>query len=476
MRNEVIIRNLGIVMIFNSFFLLISALIALYYGEKVYISLLYSFVISFSFGVFPYIFVPKSKKLNGREGTAIVVFGWLLTCTIGIIPYLLYGGEFTLTNAWFESVSGYTTTGSTILNSIESLPKGLLFFRSSTHWIGGMGIILFVLVILPSGVKTKKTLYDTEVSELAKFNFHYKASEAVRVILFVYLGLTALETFALIFAGMDWFDAVNHSFATIATGGFSTKDLSVAGFDNVNIEIIIMIFMVLSGIHFGLLYGFIILRKISIFKNPILRYYLIAMLIGILAVTANLFFKEGYSLENSIRYSAFQVISVGTTTGFATYDTIAWSPFVQLILIFFTIQCGCAGSTSGGLKADRVLILFKSIIHEIKQKNHPHGVFPMKIGKYSIHHAVLQNTLTFFGLYLLILFFSTLVISISGQDIWTSFSASAATLGNVGPGFNEVSSLGNYSGIADFAKWSLSANMLFGRLEIYTILTILVKI
>lgn len=475
MRPFAILRSLGLILIFNSIFVFISAFISVIYNESSFISLFYCFTILFTFGLLPLIFVPKVKKLEKYEGSAIVVFGWLITCVIGIIPYMLYGGEFTLTNAFFESVSGYTTTGSTILTDVEILPKGLLFFRSSTHWIGGMGVILFVLVVLPSGGKTKKTLYDTEVSALAKYNFEFRASDAIKVILYVYLGLTIIETALLYFAGMDLFDAVNHSFATIATGGFSTKNLSVAGFHNVYIEIIIMVFMVLSGMHFGLLFSVVIFKNFNLFKNPIVKYYLSAMIIGITLVSANLYFSGNFDLPNSLRYASFQVISVGTTTGFATFDTVGWTPFIQLILIFFTIQCGCAGSTSGGLKADRIFILFKSVIKQIRQINHPHGVFPMRLGKFNITDAILINTLTFIGIYITLLFITTILLSISGLNIWTSFSASAATLGNVGPGFNEVSSLGNFSTIPTYGKWVLSVNMLFGRLEIFTILSIIMK-
>lgn len=473
MRIEIILRYIGIVILFNAIFLFVSFLLSLYLSESTIIPFLYSSLIALFFGLLPLIYVPSTDYITKLEGTTIIVFGWITSCLIGSLPYILWGREFSLMNSWFESVSGFTTTGSTIVNDIETLPKSLLFWRSSTHWIGGIGIILFALLILPASNTGKWMLLKTEMSSIAKSNFKYRAKEILRILLFVYLGLTLLETVLLCVAGMNLFDAINHSFATIATGGFSTKNLSIASYDNLGIEIVIMVFMVFSGIHFGLIFNTLIGRSNNIFRSPVIRTYLLFLSIGIILATAKLFFTGTYKLWESIRYSAFQVISLGTTTGFANADTAHWPGFVQLILIYFTIQCATAGSTSGGLKFDRVFIFFKAMIKNIKKIQHPQALVAVKVGDKSISENIESHTLVFIILYLFIIFLSTLILSTLDISIITAFSSSAATLGNVGPGFGDVSSLGNYSNLPDLGKFILTINMLLGRLEIFGIISLL---
>lgn len=473
MRPHIIIRYIGLIFLFNSFFLFFSFLISLLNNDSAIFPLMYATIIAFIFGVFPLIYVPPAKNISSKEGFLIVVLSWLLTCLLGVIPYIMWGGEFTFTNAWFESVSGYTTTGSTILNDIESLPKGLLFWRASTHWIGGIGIIIFALVVLPNIGHARAVLLNTEFSSLAKNNFLYTSKQVIRILLIVYVGLTALETIALLLAGMNLFDAVSHSFATIATGGFSPKNLSIAHYNNLSIEIIIMIFMILSGIHFGLLFNTILGRKKNIFKSSIVKYYIFSIVFGVIIVSANLFFNGYYNIFDSLRYGSFQLISLGTTTGFATIDSAFWPPFSILVLIFFTLQCAMAGSTSGGIKVDRILIFLKSIKNQAKRFHHPNAVLSLKIDKKSLDNNLISNVFVFILIYIFIVFVSALILTALGVDSITAFSASAATMGNVGPGFGDVSSLGNYAAIPEFGKWILTANMILGRLEIYAVLSLL---
>ncbi|MBC8490078.1 MAG: TrkH family potassium uptake protein [Bacteroidetes bacterium] len=473
MRIEIVLRYCGLVLIFNAIFLFISFLLSLYLSETTDIPLLYSTLIALLFGLLPIIYVQQTHYITILEGITIVVFGWITTCLVGTLPYVLWGGEFSLINSWFESVSGFTTTGSTIINDIEALPKSLLFWRSATHWIGGIGIILFSLLILPESNTSKLTLLNTEMSKLAKSDFKYRAKEILKILLYVYLGLTILETVLLKEAGMSFFDAINHSFATIATGGFSTKNLSIASFNSISIEIVIMIFMVFSGIHFGLTFNTILGKKNNIFKSPIIKAYLVFLFVGIVFVSLKLFFTGTYTWWEAVRYSAFQVISLGTTTGFATADTVNWPGFTQLILIYFTIQCATAGSTSGGLKFDRVLIFFKAVVKQIKMIQHPRAVISLKIGSKSIDENIENHTMVFIILYLLIIFITTLLLSFLNIDIITAFSSSAATIGNVGPGFGDVGSLGNYSGLPNLGKFILTINMLLGRLEIFGIISLL---
>ncbi|MCB2221830.1 MAG: TrkH family potassium uptake protein [Bacteroidetes bacterium] len=461
-------------MLFNGVFLFLAFVISLFHNETSMIPLLYSSLICLIFGAFPRIFIPKTEELSLYEGITIVVLAWVITCIVGMIPYIMWGGEFSLINAWFESVSGFTTTGSTILNDIESLPMGLLFWRSSTHWIGGIGIILFILLILPQTSESRTILYHTEISDLSRSSFKYRSEQVIRILALVYFGLTVLEIILLKIAGMSLFDAVNHAFATIATGGFSTKNASIAAFNNPTIEIIIMVFMVLAGIHFGLLFATITGKRDNIFNSDVVRAYLLVMLIGIGVVTFNLYLKGSYDLPTSMRYASFQVISLGTTTGFASADSANWPSFSVIVLIYFTIQCAMVGSTSGGLKFDRIFLFFKSLSKRIKLIQHPKAVIALKISGKQISETLENQTMVFIIMYLFILLATTILVSLFNVDTMTSFSASAATLGNVGPGFGEVSSLGNFANLPAAAKFILTLNMLLGRLEMFSIIVLLI--
>lgn len=472
MKPEIIIKHLGYVLFLNGIFLFLSFLISFLLDETSTIPLLYSAIICVIFGVFPVLFVERTENIVFEEGLVIVVLGWFITCVAGMLPYLMWGGEFTLANAWFESVSGFTTTGSTILNDVEALPKGLLFWRSSTHWIGGIGIIIFVLLILPQSKGARINIFHTEVSDLSKMNFRFRARKIIQILALIYLSLTLLETVFLMLAGMNFFDAINHSFATIATGGFSTKNLSVAHYNSIPIEIIIMVFMILSGIHFGILFNTVALKSNSIFSSSLVRAFLFVMVLGIILISVKLYFSGMFSFPQAIRYASFQVISLGTTTGFATIDTANWPIFTQIILIYFTIQCAMTGSTSGGLKFDRVYILFKSIGKQIKLLKHPRGVFLVKINGKPVEEKLEYQTLVFVVLYIVTFFTTTFILTALDVDAMTAFSASIATIGNVGPGFENVSSLGNFSTIPDLGKYVLSVNMFLGRLEIFNILAL----
>jgi trk system potassium uptake protein len=467
MRLQIVIRYIGIILLFISAFMFISACISGFLGETAFLPLLYSAIISMLFGVFPIIYIPAPKEISTREGFLIVALSWILSCLVGVIPYILWGGEFTFTNAWFESVSGFTTTGSSILSEIESLPKGLLFWRSSTHWIGGIGIVIFVLSILPALESSRLTLYRSEMSSLAVESFKARTQKTFRIILVIYLGLTLLETVALMVFGMDLFDAINHTFATVATGGFSTKNSSIASFNSVEIEVVIMIFMVLSGVHFGLLYYSITVNPKYIWQSSVVKYYIGSIFIGILLITINIYLNDYYSLGESLRFASFQVISLGTTTGFASIDTALWPAFSILILIFFTLQCGCAGSTSGGIKVDRMVIFFKSIKRQLRQLYHPKAVTVMKVDGNTIPDLIIHGVILYIIFYILVVFVSSVCLTALEVDIITSFSASAAAMGNVGPGFGSVSSLGNFGDLPILAKWILTIVMLLGRLEIY---------
>lgn len=472
MKTETIIKTLGYILLLNGLFLFISFLISFFNHETSAIALFYSTLLCLIFGIFPLIFIDKIEVIRFKEGLFIVVLGWILTCIVGMLPYLMWGGEFTLVNSWFESVSGFTTTGASILNNVEGLPDGLLFWRSSTHWIGGIGIILFVMLILPQSNEKGISVYDSELSGISKMNFQYRKKEIIRILALVYVTLTLAQTILLYYFGMTFFDAINHSFATIATGGFSTKNLSISHYNNLAIELTIIVFMILSGTHFGLLYGTVAAKKNTIFSSKLFKAYVLTMFIGTLLVTYKLWSSGYYDFWHSLRHAAFQVASLGTTTGFATQDTASWPIFTQLILIYFTIQCAMSGSTSGGLKFDRVYMLFQFFRREIKLIRHPRAIFAIRTDGKAISEDLVRHTLVFTAVYIVIFFASTIILSFMDVDGMTAFSASITTIGNVGPGFGGVSSLGNFANLPDLGKYVLSLNMLLGRLEVFNIFAI----
>lgn len=476
MNLKLISRNIGVALLLNAIFMFISAVVSILYGvDSSFSPLLLSGIITTIVASFPMIFVKSSSNITDKEGLIIGVLSWILSCFFGMLPYILYGGEFSIINAWFESVSGYTTTGGTILTDVESLPKGLIFWRSSTHFLGGVGVVLFMLLILPTMSTFRMRLSKVEISSLSKDNFKFRARQTVRVITTIYLGLTISETILLMLAGMDMFDAVNHSFATVATGGFSTRNLSIAYYDSPWIEVVIMVFMLLAGMHFGLLYNAATGRPLSLFRSPIIKYYLAVLLVGGLIVTLNIKFS-GIEMEwgRAFRNGYFQVISLGTTTGFATSDSSVWPAFSILLLTFFSIQCACSGSTTGGIKADRMLIFLKAFKTQVLKQIHPNAIIPVKVGDHTIDKEVVYSVSIFILVYLMIIFIVGILLSLMGVNIMDALSGSVANLGNVGPGFGTVGSLGNYSLIPAFGKFILAFEMLLGRVEIYSLLLLFI--
>lgn len=467
MRLQIVLRYIGLVLLLCAGLMFVSFLISVYNSDSAQIPLLISCILTTLIGIFPMVFVPPSSQISHKEGYVIVVASWILVCFFGMLPYAFWGGEFNMINSWFESVAGFTTTGSTILNDIEVLPNGLLFWRSTTHWLGGIGIVLFVLVIVPALGKARMSLSRLEMSPLAKTNFHYKTNKTLRIVILVYFGLTLTQTVLLYAFGMSLFDAVTHTFGTVATGGFSPKNASIGHYNSVAIEIIIIVFMFLAGMHFGVLYTIFTFKNIKWYKSSIVRVYTILMVLGTLFVALNTWGKNYDTFPEALRYAAFQVVSIGTTTGYGTTDTTLWPPFSIMVLIYFTFQCACAGSTAGGIKVDRLVIFFQSLKRQVIKLQHPNAVIPVRIDGNPIDDETVDSVLLFIVLYILILFLVGLAISAMGVDITTAFSASAATISTVGPGFGDVGSVSNYSSIPDLGKFLLTINMLLGRLEIF---------
>lgn len=475
MRVTVVIRYIGLVMQFIAAFMLASAAVSMLndYDSAYYPLLLSSFMTAL-LGTFPLFFVERVEEIKTKEGYAIVVGSWLVACIVGMFPYLIWGGEFTIINAWFESVSGFTTTGASILNDIEFLPRGLLFWRASSAWIGGIGVVMFALVILPSMGKSRHMLTSVEMSSIAKDNFHYRSKVIFRLLTTIYFGLTLITTVALKYAGMTWFDAVTHAMSSCATCGLSTKNASVAFWDSPLIEGILMAAMTLSAIHFGILYATLTGRKNNIFRSEVVRTYIGMMVVIALIIAFSLVAEEVYpSFGEAMRHASFQVVSITTTSGFATADTNTWPAIAIVLLVVCSVICGCAGSTSGGMKVDRVLIAAKVVRNRMKIQLHPNAIIRTKIDGIVQEDSTISLVMTFIVTYIILVLIGTVVYTLFGCDILTGFTASIACISNVGPGFGQVGSMSNFSELPALLKLMSTMLMLIGRLEIFGLIQLL---
>ena len=472
MNISVVSRNIGIALLFNALFMFMSVVVSIVYDfDSAFSPLLLSGVITFTTGLFPLIFVRTHEEIHIKEGFTIIVLSWILSCIFGMLPYVLWGGEFTLVNAWFESVSGYTTTGGTILQDIEALPKSLLFWRSSTHFIGGIGVVVFMLLILPMVSTCKMRLSKLEMTSLSKENYRLRTKEAIRVISTVFVGLTVTSAIAYMLAGMGPFDAVNHAFSVAATGGFSTKNASIGAFDSFAVELVSAVFMIIGGMHFGLIYKTFSDGSMKLFRSPVTKLYIGTIGVVTLLVTADLLISgSGDGFWDTLWTGFFNVASYISTTGFATVDCSAWPALSILLLMFLSVQCACSGSTSGGLKTDRILIFWKSFRVQLRKQMHPSAVIPTRVGDNIVDTQMVAAINLYIVVYFLFLFVGAAALCMMGVDYMDAFSASIANLGNVGPGFGNVGALDNFSQIPSFGKFILAAQMLFGRLEIYSLI------
>lgn len=469
MRFSVVIRYIGIVQLVLAAFMLVAAGISYVSNiDSAYSPLVMSSLLTLLMGCFPLIFVPKTDHISQKEGYCIVVGAWIVSSVVGMFPYLMWGGEFTLLNAWFESVSGFTTTGASILNDIEALPRGLQFWRMSSCWIGGVGVVMFALVILPSIGKSKMMLSNVELSSLAKDNFNYRTQTVVRIILSIYVGLTVLTLLALKLCGMNWFDALCHAMSACSTCGFSNKNLSIGFFDSAQVEFVLVVAMLVAGMHFGLIYATITRKQNNIFRSEITRSYLMMFAISTILITLSLCVSSIYPTAiSSLRHAAFQVASLMTTTGFATADCNTWTPFAMLILIFCSLVCGCAGSTAGGLKVDRMVLALKMLRNKLQSQQHPNAIMRIKVDGYSQDKDMLNSVMVYIVAFLILILIGTFLNTLFGCDLMTGFSATLACASNVGPGFGEVGTMDNYAAMPAIVKLNLSLIMLFGRLEIF---------
>lgn len=467
--------NIGKALLVSALFMALSIGVSLLYGRDTgFGPLMISFVITLLVGAFPFIFVRKVPTLTLKDGYVTIVLAWVLSFIFGMLPYVLWGGEFTLVNAWFESVSGYTTTGSTILNDVEALPKSLLFWRSSTHFIGGLGVVVFLLLVMPEASPYRLKLTNLELSSLSKEGYRYKSSKVVWIITSVYLVLAAASFLALWASGMPLFDAVNHAFSIAATGGFSTRNLSIASFDSQLITIVTLIFMCISAMHFGLLYAVFATRSFKPMNSPVVKYYFGTILVTSLLIAYSLIADGGYeSWGKAILDASFNVVSYMSTTGFASCDNSAWPWLAAVVLIFVSIHCGCSGSTTGGIKIDRIYISFKALTNEIKRRLHPSSVSQVKLGKVTLPDGVVGAVMMFIVVYVLVIFASIILVMLCGTDASDAVTGVIASVGSVGPGVGELGSMDNYSSQLPMAKIIYTFDMFLGRLEIYPALIVI---
>ena len=471
MNLKVISRNVGFALLVSALFMFLSVLVSVKNGnDSALAALLISFIITFTAGAFPFIFVRKNSVITLKDGYMIIFLSWVLSFIFGMLPYLLWGGPFTVINAWFESVSGFTTTGSSILENIEALPDSLLFWRSSTHFIGGLGVVVFLLLIIPSSSPVKLRLTNMELSSLSKQSYNTRANKTVHIFTYVYLGLALAAFLAYWIAGMSAFDAINHAFSVCATGGFSTRNLSIAAYGSPVINIITIIFMILGSMHFGLIFMIFATRSIRPLKNKVFKFYISTLAIVSIIVALSLK-TEGIEQTwgSAFMSGTFQVCAYASTTGFAIADNSIWPLLPCVMLMFVGIQCGMAGSTTGGVKSDRIFYLFKAIKRQVTRSVNPSSVTKIRVGgKYFSDEEMFPHVL-YLTLFLVMIVLSVVLCLMFGANNYNALSGTIASLANVGPALGEIGSAGNYSAEPSMVKFIYTLDMLLGRLEIYPV-------
>ncbi|MEJ2593529.1 MAG: TrkH family potassium uptake protein [bacterium] len=470
----VILKVLSFLLIIEAVFMLSGLLFAFYFGENIK-PLLISSLVTGTVGLSIWLSLNPGvsrKGIGKREGYLIVTLSWITVSFFGAIPFVLSGYIPSLTNAFFETISGFTTTGATILTDIESMPRNLLYWRATTHWIGGMGIIVLTVAILPFLGIGGMQLLVAEMPGITPDKLHPRITATAKRLWGIYVMFTGLEIILLWVGEMNFFDAVCHAFATMATGGFSTKNDSIAGFSPY-IQYVIIFFMIMAGTNFTLHYLVLHKKFAKVSQNQEFRVYLGILFVVSLFIASGLFFISSIDAEQSVRDALFSVTSILTTTGFVTADYLLWPSFLWMLVFALMFIGGSAGSTGGGMKIVRHLLLVKNSWIELKRAMHPNAIIPVKFNGKSISQDIIFNVMAFFLIYVMIFGVGTLVLSLNGLDFETSIGATIATLGNIGPGIGGVGPVENYAAFSPIVKWFLTLLMLLGRLELFTVLIIL---
>ena len=468
---KMILRILGILLFMEAMMFLACAGVSLCYGEEDYIYFIYTTLINMAVGSGLILLGRGAEnRVTRRDGYCIVAFTWLLFTGFGMLPFYISGSIPSVTDAFFETMSGFTTTGATILDDIEALSHGMLFWRSFSQWIGGLGIVFFTIAVLPIFGVGNQVLFSAEATGVTHDKIHPKISVMAQCLWTVYLVLTVAEIVLLLIGGMDLFDAACHAFSTTATGGLSTKQASVAYWNSPFIEYVIAIFMILSGINFSLYFMCMKGRCGQLFKDGELRLYLISIGAVTLIITGALYWYNNYGLEEAFRKSLFQVASIHTSCGFATDDYNMWPPFTWLLLFIAMLSGGCTGSTSGGIKNMRLLIVARAIRNEFKHLLHPNAVLPVRINKQTVSSSIVTTVLIFFAFYLVLILIGWTALLFLGVGFSESVSTVISSIGNVGPGLGTCGPAYSWNSLPDLAKWILSFLMLVGRLELFSVL------
>lgn len=462
----------GLLLAFESMLLLACCCVSMIYGERDLMSFVISFAVCLSVSAILLIYGRRKKcAMSRNEGYIVVALSWVFFSVFGMVPYLWGGFIPNITDAFFETMSGFTTTGATILDNIESMPHGILFWRSLTQWIGGLGIVCFTIVLLPGFGASSQMLYLSEATGVTHNKLCPKTRVMARYIFMVYILLTAVESALLMAGGMGLFDAVCHSMTTTATGGFSTKQASIAYWHSPYIEYVVSLFMLLSAINFSLYIVACKSKWKQLRKNTELKWFACSVGLLTLVISVVLFLNNGYGVEEAFRKSLFQVATCHTSCGFATDDYNLWPPFTWMLLIFAMLSGGCTGSTSGGVKNLRLIIIANCIRNQFRQILHPRAVLPVRAG-FPFDNKLVTTVLVFFAAYLSVAFIGWTLLMAFGVDFTEAMSTVISAMGNVGPGLGSFGPAFSWAALPDAAKWILSSLMLIGRLEIFGFLLI----
>ena len=484
LNKKLIFYLIGMLLIFNGSAMIISAIVSLIFNDGVIKEIALSAFLTIVIGSIIMLFNKNNiRQINKRDGYVIVTIGWLTMVLSGILPYYFTSSIDTFPNLFFETMSGYTTTGSTILNDVEALPKSIIFWRSMTHWLGGMGIIVLAIAILPLLGIGGMQLFSAEAPGISSDKIHPRISDTAKRLWIIYVGLTFLETILLKLAGMNFFDAINNSMSNIASGGFSSRNESIAYWNDVPIiQYIIIFFMFLAGTNFILIYFGLTGNFKKAIKNTEFKWYISLIGLFVILVTLTLFFSVDLTktsvyhpqiygeLESSFRHSLFQVVAIVTTTGFVTGDFISWGPFLTMFFFAIMFLGGSSGSTSGGVKILRHLILIKNGLLEFKRSLHPNAILPLRHNNSVLEKPIIIHVLAFFILYLILFIIGAGVLSLIGLDFVSAIGGAASSIGNVGPALGTLGPISNFDSLPDLGKYWCSFLMLVGRLELFTVL------
>ncbi|MBK57100.1 MAG: potassium transporter [Flavobacteriaceae bacterium] len=481
---KLILYIIGMLLFFNGFSMFVTSIVSLIVDDGVAVQLIISGLIPISIGIILMLTNKNnSRQINKRDGYIIVTLGWLTMVISGMLPYYFTNSILGSANLFFETMSGYTTTGSTILDDVEGLPMSIIFWRSMTHWLGGMGIIVLAIALLPLLGIGGMQLFSAEAPGVSGDKIHPRISDTAKRLWMIYVGLTVIETVLLNIAGMSFFDALNNSMSNIASGGFSTKNESIAYWNNIPvIQYIIIFFMFLAGTNFILIYFGLIGKIKKIYKNTEFNWYVSLLIIFVLIATVVLYTSVDLSetavdhpeiygkLESSFRHALFQVVAIVTTTGFVTGDFVSWGSFLTMFFFGIMFLGGSSGSTSGGVKVLRHLILIKNGLLEFKRSLHPNAIIPLRHNNTVVEKPIVIHVLAFFILYLILFIIGAGVLSIMGLDFVSAIGSAASSIGNVGPALGDFGPTNSFNSLPDLGKYWCAFLMLVGRLELFTVL------